>query len=318
MNKKLLLISLFSFLLLGCGGPSNVKPELLTTMSRVAIVTATLEKVGQGENNDLIQSQAAEYAAKAYREKLSAIPGWNIVKLPNQTALAENFTDLASSKVATDVLVALAEQDQLPGKVNGMLMAQLTMAALRGNADDLESLKKKAISGAVNQLQFDIDQGRKKIAWSKDTIGIPSYSANRDEKMRHTYSIIRDRILEAYRVENNLDGIVLIHQVSAVGSPGDMRVIVQGNRILSSLKLNPSITILSSNSELAYSAGSSNLDDLAPMKFAVPIYVNDKSNQKHSLNLNDPKGDTLSGYKELIDDTSDDIKETLLESITTK
>ena len=319
MKKKFLLMAICITLLIlgGCGG-KQYDTTKLKAMKRVALVSLTLQKVGQGEDNDIVHRKAVEYAAKVYNQKLSTIPGWQIVNPPKTEELDRAFSNLPSSKIASAVLSDLAEQNQLPGEFGNAAIAKIMIATFRGDTVNLEKLKGEAIAGTAKQMQGELDKQRKWLAWPKGMAGIP-YQLSSDEGMSSALTTIRRKELEAYRKRHKLDGIILIHQASAVGSPGDIRVIVQGNRILSSLKVNPVMFVRGEGGEVAYATGSTRLDDLAPMKFAMPIYTGEKEKRgtfgNFKLNLNDPKGVSLAGYKKLIDKTAQNIVSEFIEDL---
>lgn len=99
LRKQLLfLFAVLPFLFQGCG-PSTVNRAAIGSMKKVALVNVTLDKVGQGAENDLIQQQAVDYAARRYVEQFGALPQWQLVQGPALAELDREFSDLASSKI---------------------------------------------------------------------------------------------------------------------------------------------------------------------------------------------------------------------------
>ncbi|OIN99614.1 MAG: hypothetical protein AUJ51_12330 [Elusimicrobia bacterium CG1_02_56_21] len=126
-------------------------------------------------------------------------------------------------------------------------------------------------------------------------------------------------MLQDYCAKNGLDGVLLVHLASIPGSPGDIRIIVGGNRVLSSLKVNPTVLLRNKAGAIAIDGGQPRLDDLAPMKLAMPVFTGEKLPDGNfgnfKIDLDDPAGKVKAAYNELIKDTADDLLKSLAKKL---
>jgi len=312
MRQLLFVLLSSTFLVTGC---VSTKPDTaaLKAMKKVALVTITLERVGKGPENDPVLKSAAGFANTVYRQELATIPQWQIVDASGIAELDRHFSDIGSSAIAKSVLTELADQNQLNVNLDNAKIAKLTLAAFSGNQQAMTQMKNEIIADTLALLQKDLDGMRSQFYWPKGTAGIPAgwmapYGA--DQGRMAALNKIIARILEDYRVSHGLDGVLLVHQISEVGTPGDIRVIVQSNRVLSSIKVNPTVTVRGAGGKVVLAEGSSRRDDLAPMKLAMPIYAGQVGNgpiKDLKLSLADPAGKGQEGYYALISETAKDV-----------
>lgn len=309
-----LIIALICSMLLVTGCVST-KPDTaaLKAMNKVALVTITLERVGTGPENDPVLKSATGFANTVYRQELATIPQWQVVEAPGIAALDRQFSDISSSDIARAVLTELADQNQLDVNIHNEKIAKLTLAAFSGNQQAMAQMKKEIIDDTLALMQKDLDKMRSRYYWPKGKAGVPpswmmNYSA--DQERGKALKKITTRILEDYRARHGLDGVMSVHQISEVGTPGDIRIVVQRNRVLSSIKVNPTVTVRGAGGKVVLSEGSSRRDDLAPMKLAMPIYVGKVGNgpiKDLKLSLADPAGKGQEGYYALISETAKDV-----------
>jgi len=306
--KRLLLPCLLTLAVFvsGCG-PDLANPSALKSMSRVALISVGLDKVGSGPANDLIQQQAVDYAGMTYRREVGTLPLWQVVPAGDIAAIDGHFDNLAGSPVVTQVLSELADRNQLPGDVSNAMLAKAALLAFRNGPGDMDKLKQEMLAATTEQMQKEVDAARGNMTAAKGLAAIP-YNYSRDPKVNDALSTIEARVIAEYCRQHQLDGVIEVFQVTAAGNPGDIRVIVQQNRVLSSLKLNPAVIVRDRDGKIVFNSGSPRLDDLAPMKLAMPIYTGTKNARglmdNLKLDLNDPAGTTIAGYHELIDDTA--------------
>ena len=316
-RKSIIPLICIALFLGGCAS-TKPNPEALKSINKVALVTLNLDRVGKGPNNDPVLKSSAGFAATVYRQELGRVPGWTAVEPPAIEELESQFSDLTSSVIARQTLQEMADQDRLDVNINNAKIAKLTMAALTGNTGAMEQMKAEIVEDTLVELQNDLNYKRDQLVWPNGKAGIPVWLVNGAQSKGKTAALreITGRILDDYCQRNGLDGVILVHQASAVGKPGDIRVIVQEDRVLSSIKVNPFLILRSAGGEIALSAGSNRLDDLAPMKLAMPIYAGYKKRMESKylkVNLSDPKGTAQEGYYSLISSTAKDLFDDVLE-----
>lgn len=306
LKRTLLLLAATVLFIQGCSAP-KANLAAFATMKRVALVNVTLDKVGTGPANDPLQQQMVDFSAEQYLAKLNTVANWQIVPPPAPAELSSAFADLASNPITAQVLNELADKNQLPGDIAGAMLGRMAMVAFKGDKAELERLKGELIGSTIKDLQNDLTQKNARVAQASALAGVPFYLSNNEGKDK-ALATIRRRVLADYCERHGLDGVVYVHQRSDVGTPGDIRVIVQNNRVLSSLKLNPMVVVMDRKGEVVYSSGWPRLDDLAPMKLAMPIYTGTFNARgvigNFILDLDDPKGTSKAGYRELIEKTS--------------
>lgn len=188
------------------------------------------------------------------------------------------------------------------------------MASFRsGQQADLESLKEEMITGTAGEIQTYLNDMQSGLIWPAGFPGIPYGLVDERRKTgKGLYSALREisnRILQTYCSENGLDAVLVVYLASDKGKPGDIRIITQGNRVLSSFKVNPTMVMRTAAGKVGFDYGSPRLDDLAPMKLAMPIFIgeNDDKGIKRNfrLDFNDPAGKAITAYRELIDKTAE-------------
>jgi len=307
MKRTVLTCLLVATLALAGCGPDLANPTALKAMHKVALVSVSLDKVTTGPGNDLIQQQAVDYAGMMYQKQTQALPLWQVVPAEDPAAIDRHFDNLAASPIVNQVLSELADRNQLPGEVSNAMIAKAAMLAFRGGATDMEQLKKEMFAETIAQMQKDVDTARGNMVAAKGLATIP-FNYSRNEKINDALSTIEARVIADYCQKHGLDGVIQVFQLTAVGKPADIRVIVQGNRVLSSLKLNPALVVRDRDGKIVFNTGSPRLDDLAPLKLAMPIYTGTKNARgmmdNLKLDLNDPAGTSLAGYNELIEETA--------------
>jgi hypothetical protein len=312
MLRQILIVLICTTLLLS--GCVSTKPNTaaLKSMKKVALITLNLDRVGKGPNNDPVLKNVAGFADTVYRQELEKISQWQVVKAPGISELERHFAKIKSSKIAKQVLLEMADQNRLDVNLNNEKIAKLTLAAFSGNQDAMAQMKNEIVSDTLELLQNDLDEIRDELVWPKSKAGIPVWLVNSGKSKGRMAALreITKKVIEDYRVQTGLDGVILVHQASQLGTPGDIRVIVQDNRILSSIKVNPAIFVLAAGSEIALYEGSNRLDDLAPMKLAMPVYAGKKVGgtiKYPKINLADPAGKGQEGYYILVSDTAKDL-----------
>lgn len=313
LRQTLIILTCTTLLMGGC---VSTKPNTaaLKAMKRVALVSITLERVGKGPQNDPVLKSATGFANTVYRQELATVPQWQVVPAPGIKALDRHFSDVESSAIARQVLEEMADRNELDVNINNEKIAKLTIAAFSGNKEAMSQMKREIIADTLTLMQKDLNKIRSQFYWPKGKAGIPPggmITFGTDKYRGAALRKVVTRVLEDYRVRHGLDGLLLVHQISDVGTPGDIRVIVQKNRVLSSIKVNPVVNVLGPDGEIALSVGSNRRDDLAPMKLAMPIFVGKKGAKGGitdlKLSLADPAGKGLEGYNILISDTAKDV-----------
>jgi hypothetical protein len=320
--KLLTLISCLTLLLqTGCAGgkPNKAAPR---QMNRVAVVGLTLDRVGTGPGNEGVLNNAADFAELVYRQELATIPDWTVVAAPEIRELDAQLDELAGSPIATGKLLELAEQQKISGDFDNALLAQLAFASLTGNQKLLEELQGKVLAKTLQRLQAELDTQRGKLVWPHGKAGIPYGLINNRSQVTETELALREitiALLEDYRKKHLLDGVVIVNLASQVGTPGDIRIITQGDRVLSSIKVNPTLVVRGPEGAIAMEEGTSRLDDLAPWELGVPIYLGDKPQrgpiENLRLDLNDPAGKGIAAYNTLIDRTAKDLVKDVVKTL---
>ena len=231
---------------------------------------------------------------------------------------------IASTPEAKEVLTEMADRNQLPGDVSEAMMARLIMASFRaGKQADLESIKEEMISASAKEVQDYLMQMRSGLIWPAGYPGVPTDLVGEWKKpgkgLLGAAREIFNRVLKRYCTDNGLDGVLVVFLASEKGKPGDIRIITRGDRILSSFKVNPTIKMMTAEGKTGFFFGSTRLDDLAPMKLGMPIFIKEKDTtgieRNFRLDLNDPAGKAISGYKELIDKTADKLLKKVLKKL---
>ncbi len=306
----------------GCAS-AKPDPTALKALKQVAVVSLTLDKVGTGGSNEAILYRAVNYADSVYQRGLLSIPDWQLVKAPDLAGLANQFSDLSTSKAASEVMLRLADEKKIGGELNPDLFRELLKASFTGDQQRIEELKGDVLAYTLKVAQQELDRMRSRLVWPEGKVGIPYWLARGVDQAPETEMILQEvtkAILEDYRQKHNLDGVIIVHLASQVGSPGDIRVIVKDNRVLSSLKVNPALAIRGQGGKLILVEGSTRLDDLAPMKLAMPIFagtMNSKNRIENlQLDLADPGESAIKGYMSLIDKTAGDLMADIKKTMT--
>lgn len=302
----------------------EIEKKPLKEIKKVAILTMAVDNIGQAnpiESNQKFLQDAVAYGLQVYTDNLKALGKWELVPTPDISGLEALVKDLPASPITQEVLNKLADKDKLPGEVDKKVMMELAMAAMMGKKDKVNQMKPKLIADAARQLQAHMDSIRGEMVWEPSTAGLP-YWMMRAEKAGDglngaLYSIL-EKAVGDYCAANGLDGVIFVQMKSEAGdrSKADISVIVQNDRVISTLKLNPAFVLRSKDGKNAINNGTPRLDDLAPMKLGVPIYKGDRiQNQvvveRQKLDLSDPLGKAYKAYQELIKDTSDDLMKDL-------
>ena len=314
---KNIIIAVAAVLFLSQTSQAGIKVEKkpLSSVAKAAIVSVTIDNIGSDSASDVaFMAAAGDHALAAYGAGLKALGKWEMQDAPGIAELEASLSDLASSPITVKVLDALAAQNKLPGAVDPKDMMALAMASMSGKKDKLEALKAKLISSVARELQTDLNDLRAKLAWPKAAAGIPYGLLNKRKDFTPKEDALRtiiDLMLQDYCAKNGLDGVLLVHLASLTGTPKDIRVIVGGNRVLSSLKVNPTVLLRNKAGEIAIDAGQPRLDDLAPMKMAMPVFVGEKLPNgtfgNFKVDLDDPAGKVKAAYNELIKNTAEDL-----------
>jgi hypothetical protein len=244
------------------------------------------------------------------------------VAAPETRELDAQLDELAGSPIATGKLLELAEQQKISGDFDNALLAQLAFASLTGNQKLLEELQGKVLAKTLQRLQAELDTQRGKLVWPHGKAGIPYGLINNRSQVTETELALREitiALLEDYRKKHLLDGVVIVNLASQVGTPGDIRIITQGDRVLSSIKVNPTLVVRGPEGAIAMEEGASRLDDLAPWELGVPIYLGDKPQrgpiENLRLDLNDPAGKGIAAYNNLIDRTAKDLVKDVVKTL---
>jgi len=293
----------------------SVEKGPLKKISKVALVTVSIDNIGSGSAADAkFLSDAAAFALSNYEPGLKALGKWEMVPAPAVSELETAMAGFETSPVTLNALEKLANQNKLPGKFDQKDMMALAMASMTGKKGDLAAMKGKMIAASAKELNGQLSAMRKGMVWAEGTSGLPYGLLIKRKDLAPGEEAIRDildQVLRDYCARNGLDAVALVHLKSVTGQPGDIRVIVAGNRILSSLKVNPGIVVRGKDGEIAVDSGQPRLDDLAPMKLAMPIFVGEKQAggnwANFKLDLDDPAGKARAAYNELIKDTAADL-----------
>ena len=303
----------------------EVNKGVLKKIQKAAIAGFTLDNVGGTANkasDDKFVREAVEYAFASYNKGITALAKWELVNAPDTSDLEKQLSDLKSSKIAVGVLDKLAMANKLPVEIKPEEMMELSMATMMGNQEKMEALKGKLISQSVSQLQDELNAARSAIVWANGLSGIPYMlicDMKRNDSKSSALNEILVELIKDYCAKNGLDGVLIVHLASLTGEPKDIRVIVQGNRVMSSFKMNPTMVVLSKEGKIGFDLGAPRMDDLAPIKWAVPIFIGDAVQGGAFTNIRkdlaDPAGKALAEYKELIDKTAGKLAEKVGEKI---
>ncbi|HEY5653139.1 MAG TPA: hypothetical protein VIR63_02075 [Pontiella sp.] len=310
--KYILCILTLSLLITGCASTGlRTDHEAVAQIKKAALISVTITDIADDKaHNKKFTKTAAEHAVTTYTKELQKLGLWTLVPAPGIQELKDEISNLAESPITQNVLMELANKDQLPGEVDPMLMAQAVKAYFMDKAQ-LETIKQKMVSDVAKQVQDGIHAVQNRLV-SPDNLACIPYSLYLgfidQTELQKTANTILEQILQNYCKKHQLDGIVTVFIDSDKGEPKDIRMITGGNRVLSSFKINPTMVVRTASGKVAMNMGSPRMDDLAPMKLAMPIYIGDKSERELitniRLDLASPDGKTAEAYHELIDKTA--------------
>lgn len=314
----------------------KIEKKPLKSVAKAALLAVTLDNIGAaGEANAKVLDGAVALALGKYGPGLKALGKWEMPDAPGVAELEAELSNMETSATALKVLDEMASQNRLPVADQKEMMA-LAMAALKGKKGDLETLKTKLIASNAKALQEEFRAMRGGLAWAKGLAGIPAFllnekqyasagsamSGGQRDTAKEKKAAVREivvRIVRDYCAKHGLDAVALVHMASVPGTPGDVRVIVDGNRVLSSLKVNPTIVLVTKDGDLAVDAGTPRLDDLAPMKLGVALYTGEALPNNgfgnFKIDLADKGGKIAAAYADLIESTSADLLKDLAKKL---
>jgi len=303
----------------------DINKKALKKIGKVALVSITLDNIDENNDQGNIEflTQAVEHAVTTYRNRLANTGKWELVDAPELSSLKGKLSDIASTPQAHEVLTELADRNQLPGDVSQAMMGKLLMTAFRsGQQADMNSIKEEMIAGSAGEIQTYLNDMQSGLISPAGFPIIPYSLVDNRGAGKGLYSALREissRILQSYCTDNGLDAVLVVHLASDKGKPGDIHIITQVDRILSSFKVNPTIVMRTADGSVGFDYGTPRLDDLAPMKLAMPIFRGKKNERgmmdNFRLDLNDPAGKSITAYKELIDSTAEKMMGKLIDKL---
>lgn len=322
--KRIMLLTAAAALL--CAGSASAKvfvnKKELKDIKKVAIVTVAIDNVARinpTEQNEQFLRDVVAYGLEVYTEGVKSLGRWELVPAPDTSGLEALAKDLSSSPITDKVMNELADKNALPGKVAGQTMMALAWATMRKDTAKVEELKTKLFADTLKEAQGGLDAERADMVWDQSLAGLPHWIIRdgNPKEMSGMVATIFERALKEYCAANGLDGVILVHFKSEVGdrTKADISVIVGDARVLSSIKLNPGFMLFNKNGGYAATNGNTRMDDLAPMKLAVPIYKGVRTDSKKmagkgliedvKLDLPDQNGKNLESFKDLVKNSAD-------------
>lgn len=308
-NVKYFISVIVIVFLSGCaGGAGFVKKDLVLQTKRIGVLSVVMTRVG-GDTGNNVKARAAilKNAQKIYEDALNEMPNWTVAKSSTIKGhpVLKAMGNIPENPETQPFLMELANKEQLPLD-NEAVFAQAVMASLSMDAMKLDSVKKKAVAESAKEIQKKIiEYYQKKYQGVKSLPLIPYRLASGKGGGKHhiaaAQAIIRKNIVTLCKAKN-LDAVLVVQLNSDVETTGGFHLTMKG-RTKGIIKVNPEIALISSNGEAVILMGSSNLDDLAPMDVGPPVYVGKPGTSSFKIDLNDPKGEVVKAYSELIRET---------------
>ncbi len=331
----------------GCGG-AKLNKEAMVGLNKIGILSVTVDRVGPDtENNVSVMKQVANEAFTKFESKLKIINNFKIVPQAeyrdnehyknicnfSKSAGAQKFIKNFASKnknstgdvdITADVFNFIKK-----GTVKKKSADEKEMERITSVTSSFQKLENKTIKRILSaegtppihySLVSDIDYNGNK---SKVMFGNASSSKVDKQNLK---SLMIKSISDLCK-ELGLDGMLIVTMRAKVEDPGTIMV-ASGDRICSTIKLNPTLILVTKDGKIAIDMDYPGMDDLAPKKLAQPAFLKLPGTMKvrgrngrtlivtkRKMDLMDPKQKVLKAYLKLVDKTSSKLVNELKDSL---
>jgi hypothetical protein len=338
MKKKLLIcvcLVVFVVALAGCAGVT-INPEDMAGIKNVGILSLTVKKTGpQTPGNDAVLQEVANYALLQVQNKLKSVTSFKLYPVASYYKLPE-YQNAGTVAKAAGAMAYL--------KNNPDAMDQNTSAASETTGDFMAALKagiKAAAESAAVQkdpvaaAQKILDDNKKEMIAASGMPFIPYGVINNvkpGDGVTYVNGVrqgggnegLKQMMLEEVKAvcaKTRMDAMIVVHVETEANPPKGVYVIVGGNRVVGTLRLNMTMLMIDKKGRIIADLDWPSMDDLAPMKLAVPHSVitewaiPNKAVRKSEIDLKDNGGAVLNAFKEMSVDSAGRMTETLRQAL---
>lgn len=337
MKKRFLVYACLLALLAavaGCGGV-EINPEDMAGIRYVGVLSLTVKKTGpQSAANDAVLQEVADYALSQAQASLKQVksfktyPAASFSKIPefqNAGTVAKATGALAYLKNNPDALSRGSAAKETTGDFMAALKAGLKAAADAAAAQSdpaaaaqkiLDSKKAEFIAASgVPFIPYGVINNVEPGAAISYVNGVRQGGGNEGLKQMMLEEV------KAVCAKTKMDAMIVVHVETEANPPKGVYVIVGGDRVVGTLRLNMTMVMIDKNGRVIADLDWPSMDDLAPMKLAVPHSVvtkwtsSGKGVVSCEIDLKDKGGSVLRAFKEMAADASGRMTESLRKAL---
>jgi hypothetical protein len=315
----------FVVVIAGCAGVA-IKPEDMAGIKNVGILSLTLKKTGpQSPGNDAVLQEVADYALAQVQNSLKSVSSFKLYPVASYYKQTE-FENAGTVARTTGAMAYL--------KNNPDAMSQGSSASTATTGDFMAALKaglKAAAEAAANQTdpaaaaQKMLDDKKKDLIGAANVPFIPYGIINNETQGTVSYvngvrqggenEGLKNMILEEVKAvckQTRMDAMIVVDVETEADPPHGVYVIVGKNkdRVVGTLRLNMTMLMIDKNGRVIADLGWPSMDDLAPMRLAVPQSIvtrwapNVRAVLATEIDLKDEGGSVVKAFKEMVMDSS--------------
>jgi hypothetical protein len=327
MKKRFLIYAcLFVFVavMAGCAGVA-IKPEDMAGIKNVGILSLTLKKTGpQTPGNDAVLQETADYALAQVQNSLKAVSSFKLYPVASYYNQPE-YMNAGTIAKATGAMEYL--------KSNPDAMSRSNSPAKETTAKDFMAALKAGLKAAAEQAadqtdpaaaaQKALDDKKNEQIGAANVPFIPYGIINNEQQGTVSYvngvrqggenEGLKQMVLEEVKAvcaKTRMDAMIVVQVQTEADPPKGVYVIVGGDRVVGTLRLNMTMLMINKKGEVIADLGWPSMDDLAPMRLAVPHSIvtkwaiPNKAVATTAIDLKDQGGSVLKAFKEMVMDSS--------------